>query len=196
MIFVTLINYYYYYYYYYFKQGRQFLNVPHLSKKKKKCTTIIPCSRFSRKAHGPYKETKKVSNNVKKAQQRNSKSKNGVTLCPFKTVVLERVRESNDRVRRTYREPPESPTLILNFDVNYAVKALVEIAAEVGKKGWNFKVDPCSNESSWLRQNRVRGHSTTILSSAIAHTLMVHATSFNCTYNFHFAKHYCELSEH
>ena len=118
-------------------------------KKKKKCTTIIPCSRFSRKAHGPYKETKKVSNNVKKAQQRNSKSKNGVTLCPFKTVVLERVRESNDRVRRTYREPPESPTLILNFDVNYAVKALVEIAAEVGKKGWNFKVDPCSNESSW-----------------------------------------------
>ncbi len=33
--------------------------------------------------------------------------------------------------------------------INYAVKALVEIAAQVGKKGWNFKVDPCSNESSW-----------------------------------------------
>uniref|UniRef100_A0A2N9IPP1 non-specific serine/threonine protein kinase n=1 Tax=Fagus sylvatica TaxID=28930 RepID=A0A2N9IPP1_FAGSY len=29
------------------------------------------------------------------------------------------------------------------------VKALVEIAAQVGKKGWNFKVDPCINESSW-----------------------------------------------
>ena len=33
--------------------------------------------------------------------------------------------------------------------INYAVEALVEIAAEVGKKGWNFKVDPCINESSW-----------------------------------------------
>ena len=54
MIFVTLINYYYYF----------------ILKKEdnSKCTTIIPCSRFSRKAHGPYKETKKVSNNVKKAQ--------------------------------------------------------------------------------------------------------------------------------
>ncbi|GMY37735.1 probable LRR receptor-like serine/threonine-protein kinase At1g07650 [Fagus crenata] len=29
------------------------------------------------------------------------------------------------------------------------VKALGEIAAQVGKKGWNFKIDPCINESSW-----------------------------------------------
>ncbi|GMY37740.1 probable LRR receptor-like serine/threonine-protein kinase At1g07650 isoform X2 [Fagus crenata] len=29
------------------------------------------------------------------------------------------------------------------------VKALREIAAQVGKKDWNFKVDPCINESSW-----------------------------------------------
>ena len=70
-------------------------------------------------------------------------------MCPFKAVVLERERESSDRVRRTYCEPHESQNLILNFDVNYAVKALGEIAAQVGKKGWNFKVDPCINESSW-----------------------------------------------
>ncbi|KAM3700637.1 hypothetical protein ACB098_05G111500 [Castanea mollissima] len=29
------------------------------------------------------------------------------------------------------------------------VQALREIAAQVGKKDWNFGVDPCSNESSW-----------------------------------------------
>ncbi|XP_035546398.1 probable LRR receptor-like serine/threonine-protein kinase At1g53440 isoform X2 [Juglans regia] len=29
------------------------------------------------------------------------------------------------------------------------VKALKEIAAELGKKGWNFHVDPCSNDPSW-----------------------------------------------
>uniref|UniRef100_A0A2N9GG18 Leucine-rich repeat-containing N-terminal plant-type domain-containing protein n=1 Tax=Fagus sylvatica TaxID=28930 RepID=A0A2N9GG18_FAGSY len=29
------------------------------------------------------------------------------------------------------------------------LKALVKIAAQVGKKGWNFKVDPCINESRW-----------------------------------------------
>ena len=36
------------------------------------------------------------------------------------------------------------------------------------------------------RHNRVRGHSTTILSSAIAQ-IILYATSLNCKYNFHFA---------
>ncbi|KAG2684949.1 hypothetical protein I3760_10G100600 [Carya illinoinensis] len=31
----------------------------------------------------------------------------------------------------------------------YEVKALEEIAAELGKKGWNFGVDPCSHDTSW-----------------------------------------------
>ncbi|XP_075664268.1 putative leucine-rich repeat receptor-like serine/threonine-protein kinase At3g14840 [Castanea sativa] len=30
------------------------------------------------------------------------------------------------------------------------VKALGEIGVQLGKKDWNFKVDPCINESSWL----------------------------------------------
>ncbi|KAG6692160.1 hypothetical protein I3842_10G099600 [Carya illinoinensis] len=29
------------------------------------------------------------------------------------------------------------------------VEALKQIAAELGKKGWNFHVDPCSNDASW-----------------------------------------------
>jgi hypothetical protein len=32
----------------------------------------------------------------------------------------------------------------------HAVEALREVAAQVGKKDWDFSVDPCSNESSWL----------------------------------------------
>ncbi|KAG6692172.1 hypothetical protein I3842_10G100200 [Carya illinoinensis] len=31
----------------------------------------------------------------------------------------------------------------------YEVKALEEIAAELGKKGWNYHVDPCSHDTSW-----------------------------------------------
>jgi hypothetical protein len=33
--------------------------------------------------------------------------------------------------------------------VYYAVEALREIGTQVGKKDWNFSVDPCSNDSSW-----------------------------------------------
>lgn len=31
----------------------------------------------------------------------------------------------------------------------YAVKALREIAKEIGKKDWNFSLDPCGNDPSW-----------------------------------------------
>jgi hypothetical protein len=32
----------------------------------------------------------------------------------------------------------------------HAVEALREVATQLGKKDWNFRVDPCVNESSWL----------------------------------------------
>lgn len=31
-----------------------------------------------------------------------------------------------------------------------AVEALREIAAQLGKKDWNFQVNPCNNDSSWI----------------------------------------------
>lgn len=31
-----------------------------------------------------------------------------------------------------------------------AVEALQEIATQLGKKDWNFKIDPCSNDTNWL----------------------------------------------
>ncbi|KAF5472316.1 hypothetical protein F2P56_009043 [Juglans regia] len=34
------------------------------------------------------------------------------------------------------------------------VEALKEIAAELGKKDWNFHVDPCSNDTSWATPNQ------------------------------------------
>ena len=34
--------------------------------------------------------------------------------------------------------------------MQYAVQALREVAPQVGKKDWNFSVDPCSSESSWF----------------------------------------------
>jgi hypothetical protein len=41
-------------------------------------------------------------------------------------------------------------TTNLMWLVYYAVKALREIATQVGKKDWNFSADPCtSNDSSW-----------------------------------------------
>ncbi|KAH1066183.1 hypothetical protein J1N35_031170 [Gossypium stocksii] len=39
-------------------------------------------------------------------------------------------------------EPPYPP--------RYEVKALREIAAELGKKDWNFSENPCNNKSSWF----------------------------------------------
>lgn len=33
---------------------------------------------------------------------------------------------------------------------DFAVEALNEIAAELGKKGWNFTENPCNNRSSWF----------------------------------------------
>jgi hypothetical protein len=33
--------------------------------------------------------------------------------------------------------------------VYYAVEALREVATQLGKKDWNFNVDPCSNDPSW-----------------------------------------------
>ncbi|XP_022715709.1 probable LRR receptor-like serine/threonine-protein kinase At1g07650 [Durio zibethinus] len=36
------------------------------------------------------------------------------------------------------------------FPPNYEVKALREIAAELGKKDWNFSENPCNNKSSWF----------------------------------------------
>ncbi|GMI82273.1 leucine-rich repeat receptor-like kinase with extracellular malectin-like domain 1 [Hibiscus trionum] len=39
-------------------------------------------------------------------------------------------------------EPPYPP--------HYEVKALREIAAELGKKDWNFSENPCNNKSSWF----------------------------------------------
>ena len=32
----------------------------------------------------------------------------------------------------------------------FSVKALHEIAAEIGKKDWNFSENPCNNKSSWF----------------------------------------------
>lgn len=38
---------------------------------------------------------------------------------------------------------------MLRICLYYAVEALREIAMQLGKKDWNFNVDPCSNDSSW-----------------------------------------------
>ena len=76
----------------------------------------------------------------------------------------------------------ESDSLIYSY---YAAQALQEIAIQVGKKDWNFGVDPC-NDTSWQNQNQIWGHCTTILWSAIAPILMVYVTWLNCTYHFIF----------
>ncbi|KAL4626984.1 hypothetical protein ACB092_05G135000 [Castanea dentata] len=35
--------------------------------------------------------------------------------------------------------------------INFSVKALVQIAEQLGKKDWNFNVDPCtSNDQIWI----------------------------------------------
>lgn len=46
-------------------------------------------------------------------------------------ILLERSKESDD------------------LDV-CAVKALEEVATQLGKQDWNFKVNPCSNDTSWF----------------------------------------------
>ncbi|CAL5405976.1 unnamed protein product [Camellia sinensis] len=37
------------------------------------------------------------------------------------------------------------------------VEALKEIASKLGKKNWNFSVDPCSGESGWANQSEPNG---------------------------------------
>jgi hypothetical protein len=37
----------------------------------------------------------------------------------------------------------------------HAVEALREVATQLGKKDWNFRVDPCVNKSSWLTPKSV-----------------------------------------
>jgi hypothetical protein len=61
-----------------------------------------------------------------------------------------------------------------------AVEALREIATQLGKKDWDFSVNPC-NDSSWITHLQMRGHCTTILSTAIAPSPMVNATWLACT---------------
>ncbi|MBA0658785.1 hypothetical protein Goklo_010964 [Gossypium klotzschianum] len=39
----------------------------------------------------------------------------------------------------------------------YEVKALREIAAELGKKDWNFSENPCNNKSSWFTPPPLHG---------------------------------------
>ncbi|KAK4589483.1 hypothetical protein RGQ29_020168 [Quercus rubra] len=41
-------------------------------------------------------------------------------------------------------------SIILHYLILLRVKALREIGVQLGKKDWNFNVDPCINESSWL----------------------------------------------
>nr|AMM43069.1 LRR-RLK [Vernicia montana] len=36
---------------------------------------------------------------------------------------------------------------------NNEVEALKEVATQLGKKDWNFKVDPCSKDTSWVTPN-------------------------------------------
>ena len=67
--------------------------------------------------------------------------------------------------------------------IYHAVKALGEIAEQLGKKDWNTSVDPCINDTSWLTpklDSRPLYKYTTILSFAIAPTLIVYATSLHC----------------
>ncbi|XP_044461968.1 probable LRR receptor-like serine/threonine-protein kinase At1g07650 [Mangifera indica] len=37
------------------------------------------------------------------------------------------------------------------------VEALKDIAKSLGKKDWNFNVDPCSNETSWVAETQDNG---------------------------------------
>ncbi|XP_028088496.1 probable leucine-rich repeat receptor-like serine/threonine-protein kinase At3g14840 isoform X4 [Camellia sinensis] len=37
------------------------------------------------------------------------------------------------------------------------VQALKEIANKLGKKNWNFNVDPCSGESGWANRSEPNG---------------------------------------
>ncbi|MBA0807754.1 hypothetical protein Gohar_023538, partial [Gossypium harknessii] len=71
-------------------------------------------------------------------------------------------------------EPPYPP--------DYEVKALREIAAELGKKDWNFSENPCNNKSSWftpppLHGSRAVNNSTV---TAIAPSPMVNVILMAC----------------
>ncbi|RVW29603.1 putative LRR receptor-like serine/threonine-protein kinase [Vitis vinifera] len=59
-----------------------------------------------------------------------------------------------------------------------AEEALEEIAEQVGKKDWNFSLNPCDGNSNWSTPNRKEMHCITILSPAIAPIPTVNATSF------------------
>ncbi|KAK8580574.1 hypothetical protein V6N12_070839 [Hibiscus sabdariffa] len=57
------------------------------------------------------------------------------------TVLVLICMEPNN-VEAQVEEPPYPP--------HYELKALREIAAELGKKDWNFSENPCNNKSSWF----------------------------------------------
>ena len=55
---------------------------------------------------------------------------------------------------------------------NYiAVKALREIAAQMGKKDWNFSVDPCINESSWATSQLSWSYKNSIICNCLNHNV-------------------------
>ncbi|GMY37746.1 probable LRR receptor-like serine/threonine-protein kinase At1g07650 [Fagus crenata] len=66
------------------------------------------------------------------------------------------------------------------------VKALVEIAAQVGKKGWNFKVAPCSNESSWAtpKSNSRPLYNNSLISNCSYPHGACHVVQFDLTRNY------------
>ncbi|KAH1055927.1 hypothetical protein J1N35_033992 [Gossypium stocksii] len=60
------------------------------------------------------------------------------------------------------------------------VKALHEIARELGKRDWDFTKDPCGNHSSWIQKEKDPMNLNNILSSVIVPSPVMSATSIAC----------------
>ena len=74
---------------------------------------------------------------------------------------------------------------LIYYYENYAVKALREIGEQLKKNDWNFSVDPCENDSSWVTpQSDLR-------------PLYNNSITCNCSYPYgvcHVVKLYVQLS--
>lgn len=70
------------------------------------------------------------------------------------------------------------------FFFKFTVKALKEIAKTLGKKDWNFNVDPCSKEKSWHPEAQVKGSENKVgcdcsfSNATVCHVVSMYILSF------------------
>lgn len=62
-----------------------------------------------------------------------------------------------------------------------AVKALKEIGKEVGKKDWDFGVDPCSGRGNWNMSDRKSFESFVACDCSFNHSSSCHVVSMYCS---------------